>query len=163
MSETPSMATAEGWRGPLKEDKSDKSQCLLGMRLCVRPPCQLPKAPSSSVCGGLGVWSLCSVTGITGAQLDHLLPHPRNHGLGCQGLPEPGSWPIVVVPGVDPEIWWVVSENNLFSSGPIVCRWGRVWWVKEMATHSSVLAWRIPGTGEPGGLPSMGLHRVRHD
>ena len=34
---------------------------------------------------------------------------------------------------------------------------------KAMATHSSVLAWRIPGTGEPGGLPSMGLHRVRHD
>ena len=33
---------------------------------------------------------------------------------------------------------------------------------KEMATHSSVLAWRIPGTGEPGGLPSMGL-RVGHD
>ena len=32
-----------------------------------------------------------------------------------------------------------------------------------MATHSSVLPWRIPGTGEPGGLPSMGLHRVRHD
>ena len=34
---------------------------------------------------------------------------------------------------------------------------------KEMATHSSVLAWRMPGTGEPGGLPSMGSHRVRHD
>ena len=34
---------------------------------------------------------------------------------------------------------------------------------KEMATHSSVLAWRIPGKGEPGGLPSMGSHRVRHD
>ena len=34
---------------------------------------------------------------------------------------------------------------------------------KEIATHSSVLAWRIPGTGEPGGLPSMGSHRVRHD
>ena len=34
---------------------------------------------------------------------------------------------------------------------------------KEMATHSSVLAWRIPGTEEPGGLPSMGSHRVRHD
>ena len=32
-----------------------------------------------------------------------------------------------------------------------------------MATHSGVLAWRIPGTGEPGGLPSMGSHRVRHD
>ena len=34
---------------------------------------------------------------------------------------------------------------------------------KEMATHSSVLAWRIPGMGEPGRLPSMGSHRVGHD
>ena len=43
-----------------------------------------------------------------------------------------------------------------------------LWWCnynleKEMATHSSVLAWRIPGTGEPGGLPSMGSHRVGHN
>ena len=34
---------------------------------------------------------------------------------------------------------------------------------KEMATHSSILAWKIPWTGEPGGLPSMGSHRVGHD
>ena len=34
---------------------------------------------------------------------------------------------------------------------------------KDMATHASVLAWRIPGTGEPGGLPSMGLHRIGHN
>ena len=34
---------------------------------------------------------------------------------------------------------------------------------KEMATHSRVLAWRVPGKGEPGGLPSMGSHRVGHD
>ena len=34
---------------------------------------------------------------------------------------------------------------------------------KEMEAHSSVLAWRIPETGEPGGLPSIGLHRVEHD
>ena len=34
---------------------------------------------------------------------------------------------------------------------------------KEMATHSSVLAWRIPGMGKPGRLPSVGSHRVRHD
>ena len=34
---------------------------------------------------------------------------------------------------------------------------------KEMATHSSVLAWRVPGTVEPGGLPSLGPHRVKHD
>ena len=34
---------------------------------------------------------------------------------------------------------------------------------KEMTTYSNVLAWRIPGMGEPGGLPSMGSHRVGHD
>ena len=34
---------------------------------------------------------------------------------------------------------------------------------KDMATHSSILAWRIPGTGKPGGLPSMGSHRIGHD
>ena len=34
---------------------------------------------------------------------------------------------------------------------------------KEMATHSNILAWKIPETGEPGGLPSMGSHRVEHD
>ena len=36
-------------------------------------------------------------------------------------------------------------------------------WEKEMATRSSILAWRIPGTEEPGGLPSMGSHRVGHN
>ena len=45
--------------------------------------------------------------------------------------------------------------------------WINAFWcqkgVFEIATHSSVLAWRIPGTGEPGGLPSVGLHRVGHD
>ena len=35
-------------------------------------------------------------------------------------------------------------------------------WEKEMATHSSVLAWKVPGTREPGGLPSLGLHRGGH-
>ena len=34
---------------------------------------------------------------------------------------------------------------------------------KEMATHSSILAWRIPGIEEPGGMPSMGSHRIGHD
>ena len=104
-------------------------QGLLGMRLCVWPLFQLPETPSLSVWSGLGVWSLGSIAGITQAQLDHLSPHPRNHGLGCQGPPESGSQPIVLGPGVDPEIWWVVSEDNPFSSGPIVCRCGRVWWV----------------------------------
>ena len=36
-------------------------------------------------------------------------------------------------------------------------------YIKDMTTHSSVLAWRIPATADPGGLPSMGSHRVGHD
>ena len=68
------------------------------------------------------------------------------------GPPESGSQPIVVGPGVDPEIWWVLSEDNPFSSGPIVCRWGRVWWwpgvgaglspVSHLVT-SEAGAWRV--------------------
>ena len=87
------------------------------------------KASSLSVCGILGVWSFGFITGITQAQLDHPSLHPRNHGLGCQGLPESGSWPTLVGPGVGPRIWWVVSEDSPSSSSPIVCRWSRVWWV----------------------------------
>ena len=47
----------------------------------------------------------------------------------------------------------------------IVTNWGMYAMAveKEMANHSSVLGWRIPGTGEPRGLPSVGSHRVRHD
>ena len=51
--------------------------------------------------------------------------------------------------------------NNIIAAD--ICRAPEKNLEKEMATHSSVLAWRIPGTGEPGGLPSMGLHRVGHD
>ena len=42
-------------------------------------------------------------------------------------------------------------------------KWDVLYMEKAVATHSSVLAWRIPGTGEPGGLLSMGSHRVGHD
>ena len=65
----------------------------------------------------------------------------------------------------DGAAWWAavygVSQNrtrlkHLSSSRSKVLE-------KEMATHFSVLTWRIPGTGEPGGLPSMGSHRVGHD
>ena len=49
-------------------------------------------------------------------------------------------------------VYWTVTSSNF--KGKLE---------KEMATHSSVLAWRIPGTGEPGGLPSMGSHGVGHD
>ena len=50
-------------------------------------------------------------------------------------------------------------RSQQFNLGGAI-RWGLE---TEMATHSSVLAWRIPGMGEPGGLPSMGSHRVGHD
>ena len=50
-------------------------------------------------------------------------------------------------------------DQNIF----INCLQVGTWLEKEMATHSSILAWRIPGTEEPGGLLSMGSHRVGHD
>ena len=73
MPEAPFMATYEGWRGPLKEVKSEKATPVsIRNETFVWPPCQLPEAPSLSIWGRLGVWSLGSVTGITQAQLDHL-------------------------------------------------------------------------------------------
>ena len=55
----------------------------------------------------------------------------------------------------------VLSMNESFVCSSVLSEMFDV--KKEMATHSSVLAWRIPGTGKPGGLPSMGSHRVGHD
>ena len=59
---------------------------------------------------------------------------------------------------------WEFSQQSILQ--PFLF-WQRPWYMlrleKEMATHSSVLAWRIPGTGEPSGLPSTGLQRDRHD
>ena len=62
--------------------------------------------------------------------------------------------------------WWatvhgVAKSRTRLSDFPFTFHFHAL--EKEMATHSSVLAWRIPGTGEPGGLPSLGSHRVRHD
>ena len=54
----------------------------------------------------------------------------------------------------------VIHEDLMSPWRDLVLLWI---WRREMATHSSVLAWRIPGTGEPGRLPSMGSHRVGHD
>ena len=77
------------------------------------------------------------------------------------------------------ELWSEARDENLFIWASLVAQMVkrvsavRETWVrflgredpleKGMATHSSVLAWRIPGTVEAGGLPSMGLHRVRYD
>jgi len=67
---------------------------------------------------------------------------------------------------MDGGAWWaavhgVVKSQTRLSNFPFTFHFHAL--EKEMATHSSVLAWRIPGTGEPGGLPSMGSHRVEHD
>ena len=67
---------------------------------------------------------------------------------------------------MDGGAWWaavhgVAEGRTQLSDFPITFHFHAL--EKEMATHSSVLAWRIPGTGEPGGLPSMGLHRVGHN
>ena len=67
---------------------------------------------------------------------------------------------------MDGRAWWaavhaVAKSRTRLSNFTFTFRFHPL--EKEMATHSSVLAWRIPGTGEPGGLPSMGSHRVRHD
>ena len=54
------------------------------------------------------------------------------------------------------------GKNGLNSPAPGVGKDGKTIF-EEMATHSSVLAWRIPGTGEPDGWPSLGSHKVGHD
>ena len=67
---------------------------------------------------------------------------------------------------VDGGAWWaavhgVAKSRTRLSDFPLTFHFHAL--EKEMATHSSILAWSIPGTGEPGGLPSLGSHRVRHD
>ena len=56
---------------------------------------------------------------------------------------------------------WGREESARVSEFPFIFHFHAL--EKEMATHSSVLAWRIPGAGEPDGLPSVGSHRVGHD
>ena len=67
---------------------------------------------------------------------------------------------------MDRGAWWAVvhgvtKSRTQLSNFPFTFHFHAL--EKEMATHSSFCAWRIPGTGEPGGLPSMGSHRVGHD
>ena len=86
----------------------------------------------------------------------HVVKHRRR-----QWHPTP-----VLLPGKSHGPWWaavhgVAKSRTRLSDFTFTFHFYAL--EKEMASHSSVLAWRIPGTGEPGGLPSMGSHRVRHD
>ena len=88
----------------------------------------------------------------------HCMKHWRRNWqpLQCSCLENPmdkGAW-WAAVHGVAKSRAWLSGFTFTFHFNALE---------KEMATHSSVLAWRIPGTGEPGGLPSMGSHRVGHD
>ena len=67
---------------------------------------------------------------------------------------------------MDRGAWWgivhgVAKSWTRLSDFTFTCHFHAL--EKEMATHSSILAWRILGTAEPGGLPSLGLHRIGHD
>ena len=97
-----------------------------------------------------------------GVQLAIISPSVINHGEGsgnplqnsCLENPMDGGAWLAAVHGVS-KSWTRLSDFTFTFHFPAL--------EKEMATHSSILAWRIPGIGEPGGLPSMGLHRVRHN
>ena len=96
----------------------------------------------------------------------------RSHGFNSwvRKIPWSRKWQptLVFSPGKfhGREAWWarvyeVAKSQTGLSDFPFMFHFHAL--EKEMAPHSSVLAWRIPGTGEPGGLPSMGSHRVGHD
>ena len=69
----------------------------------------------------------------------------------------------MALPQTDPALSTQTSWFSQFYRGDFTFTFHFHALVKAMASHSSVLAWRIPGMGEPGGLPSMGSHRVGHD
>ena len=81
----------------------------------------------------------------------HYLVPPRVSSL--ENPMDGGAWKAAV--------HWVVKSRTLLSDFTFTFHFHAL--EKEMATHSSVPAWRIPGTGEPGGLLSMGSHRVGHN
>ena len=106
-------------------------------------------------------------TGLNGNQTQN---HPRvNRGDLIYSLREGNGTPLqysCLENPMDGGAWWtavhgVAKSRTRLSEFTFTFHFHAL--EKEMATHSSVLAWRIPGTGEPGGLPSMWLHRVGHD
>ena len=84
----------------------------------------------------------------------------QSHGYG-EGNGNPLQYSCLENP-VDRGAWWAAVHRVAQSRTRL--KWLSMHaWEKKMTTHSSILAWRIPGTEEPGGLPSTGSHRVRHN
>ena len=113
------------------------------------PPCLSDSTHSPPSLGGLHCTSICIPTIICVGEGD--------------GTPLQYS---CLENAMDGGAWWaavhgVTKSQTRLSDSPFTFHFHAL--EKEMATHSSVLAWRIPGTGEPGGLPSVGSHRVRYD
>ena len=110
-------------------------------------------------------------------QCDHILRQGFEETIKVKWEIEVGSWSIGEGNGtplqysclenpMDRGGWWAAVHevtNSWVRLGDFTFTFHFHALEKEMATHSSVLAWRIPGTEEPGGLPSMGSHRVGHD
>ena len=97
---------------------------------------------------------VCSLLAVINASVPFLVGEGNSNPLQCsclENLTDGGTWWAAIY-GVAQSRTQLKRLSSSLS-----------WLEKEMATHSSVLAWRIPGNGEPGGLPSMGLHRVGHD
>ena len=104
--------------------------------------------------------------------LTYAHPGEANHGQSGADLSCNRPWGKVWLPFLHSPFWLLLEEPGGLQSVASL-RVGHDWATsftfhfhaleKEMATHSSVLAWRILGTGEPGGLPSMGSHRVGQD
>ena len=101
---------------------------------------------------------ICSFSGFsqTSREVRHRGGEGNGTPLPCSCLESP----------MDGGAWWsavhgVMKSRTRLSNFPFTFHFHAL--EKEMETHSSVLAWRIPGTGEPGGLPSVGSHRVGHD
>ena len=97
-----------------------------------------------------------------GSEIKDLQKHAFCHGEG-NGIPLQYS---CLENPMDGGVWWaavhgVAESRTQLSNFTLTFHFPAL--EKEMVTHSHVLAWRIPGTGEPGGLPSMGSHRVGHD
>ena len=108
------------------------------------------------------------ITPNTGSLLAHHTPFSNQVYVHChwgEGIGTPLQYSCLENP-MDGGVWWaavhgVSGSHSQLGDFTFIFHFDAL--EKETATHSSVLAWRISGTGEPGGLPSMGSYRVRHD